>query len=86
MGNVPTASRGAWSVPGQDGELPAIEAQIGRPFDIVKTYTDWQAGDTFPTSADTELAAAGRTLYFSWNALNLSTNKVASTATVCVSY
>lgn len=61
---------------------PQVEAQIGRPFDIVKNYTGWQAGATFPVSADTTLAASGHTLYFSWNAVNYSTSKIVTYASI----
>jgi hypothetical protein len=66
----------------KSARYPAVEKQIGRRFDIVKTYTDWQAGDTFPFRADKRLAAGGRTLYYSWNAVNYDTNRIVTYASI----
>jgi hypothetical protein len=73
------------AVAGQSGKTanyPALETQIGRPFDLLKDYTDWQAGDIFPDSGAKKLAASGHTLYYSWNAVNYDTNKVVSYASI----
>jgi len=51
-----------------------LEKSIGRQFDIVKNYTDWAAGVTFPNAVTKALTTDGsRTLYYSWNAVNYNT-------------
>ena len=53
------------------GAYKTVEQRIGRRFDIVKLYTDWQPGSTFPNEADRQLAAGGRRILdVSWNAIN----------------
>jgi hypothetical protein len=50
-----------------------LERAIGRRFDIVKNYVDWQSGVTFPNAAARSLADNGRRILdFSWNAINYS--------------
>lgn len=52
----------------------AVEKKIGRRFDIVKNYTDWTPGTTFPTAKERHVAANGkRILDISWNAINYHT-------------
>lgn len=52
----------------------SIEKMIGRRFDVVKNYIDWQPGVTFPNPAARALADNGkRILDFSWNAINYDT-------------
>jgi hypothetical protein len=51
-----------------------IEKKIGRRFDIVKNYTDWRPGTTFPTAKERRLAAGGRRILdISWNAIDYPT-------------
>ncbi|MBV9871212.1 MAG: hypothetical protein JO214_11370, partial [Frankiaceae bacterium] len=69
------------AVPGQSqwsAHYEDIETQIGRWFDIVKNYTDWEQGRTFPDAADRALADGGRIIYYSWNAVNYSTHSKVS--------
>jgi hypothetical protein len=56
-----------------------FEKAMGRRFDIVKDYVDWQRGVTFPDRTFTALAGHGkRIVYVSWNAINYKTKKVVS--------
>jgi glycosyl hydrolase family 26 len=53
---------------------PTFEKSIGRRFDIIKNYTDWRPGTTFPNRVDARLANHGhRILDVSWNAVNYVT-------------
>jgi hypothetical protein len=62
---------GAWvkpDLPTQNGQLASVaafESQLGRPLDIVQVYHQWT--DEFPSTADEQFAAEGRTLLISWN-------------------
>src|SRR5581483_2275349 len=51
------------------------ESKLCRRLDMVKFYTDFAAGDTFPTASDKQLAAGGDILYYSWSLLSFRTNK-----------
>jgi hypothetical protein len=62
----PSASIGG----GWVGAYTAVENRINRRFDIVKRYTDWSPGDTFPNASDKQLAAGGRILDISWNSID----------------
>lgn len=65
----PVPGPGVWKA-----AYASIEKPIGRRFDIVKRYVDWQPGTKFPNPSDRKLAANGRRILdFSWNSINYST-------------
>jgi Glycosyl hydrolase family 26 len=74
---TPTPAKPQWA-----GAYPSIERKIGRRFDIVKRYVDWEPGITFPDGSDAKLAAGGRVLDFSWNAVNYRTHGLISWASI----
>jgi hypothetical protein len=55
--------------PGPGTGLVALERRIGRKFDIVNTYYDWQ--NKFPTVTERNLAAGGRIPMISWKGVAL---------------
>jgi hypothetical protein len=60
-----------------------FEKAIGRPFDIVKDYVDWQRGVTFPNANFEHLAGNGkRIIYVSWNAIDYDTHARVSYASI----
>jgi Glycosyl hydrolase family 26 len=65
-----------------NGQYNTDESKLGRRLDMVKFYTDFAAGDTFPTASDKQLAAGGRILYYSWSPVNYRTNKKVSYASI----
>jgi hypothetical protein len=52
-----------------------LERSTGRRFDLVKSYVDWHSHGVFPAGPDRRLARHGRTLYYSWNAVNFGTHR-----------
>lgn len=59
----------------------ALEAQVGRPFDVVKRYHDFSGrggNGAFPDGAEQQLGADGRILFFAWVSENYSTGASAS--------
>ncbi len=62
---------GAWvkpSLPTQNGLVAGVasfERSLGRPLDVVQVYHQWD--DDFPSPADIDFAAQGRTLLISWS-------------------
>ncbi len=62
-----------WGLFTTSQDYGAVEKRIGRRFDIVKNYVDWQSGVTFPNRTDRGLAAGHRTLDISWNAVDYRT-------------
>ena len=54
-------------MPTQSGQIAAVakfEKDLGRPLDVVQVYHQWD--DDFPSDADKEFVAQGRTLLLSW--------------------
>jgi Glycosyl hydrolase family 26 len=52
-------------------QYPTVEKKVGRRFDIVKDYYDWQPGKTFPSRHLRALAHDGRRILdISWNAID----------------
>jgi hypothetical protein len=62
--------------------LGQYERQVSRRFDIVKDYTDFRPGDTFPNPAFTRLGNHHRVVYISWNATNYQTHAKVSYASI----
>ncbi|MBV9871213.1 MAG: hypothetical protein JO214_11375 [Frankiaceae bacterium] len=62
--------------------LGKFERAGHRRFDIVKNYTDWAPGDTFPNPAFTHLGNHHRLVYMSWNLINYKTHQRPSYASV----
>ncbi len=62
---------GAWvkpEVPTQSGQVAAVakfERSLGRSLDVVQVYHQWE--DDFPSDADKNFVAQGRTLLLSWS-------------------
>ncbi|HEX3824429.1 MAG TPA: glycosyl hydrolase [Mycobacteriales bacterium] len=62
---------------GYRSDYGRFERAIGRRFDIVKAYVDWQQHVTFPSTKFASLAShRRRILYVSWNAINYDTHRV----------
>jgi hypothetical protein len=62
--------------------LGKFEHQGHRRFDIVKNYSDWAPGHTFPNPAFTHLGNHHRLVYMSWNLVNYKTHTRPSYASV----
>ena len=65
-----------------DARYVGMEKSTGRRFDLVKSYVDWHRHGVFPTGADKRLARHGRTLYYSWNAVNFTTHQGVSYSSI----